>query len=102
MGVTLLSSTKLWEQHTVTSWNGIDLTALNSLTSWSYYYTLDNSLVEGDLNIMTKRTPLFEVDFATVSPLQSFRGTLELEALSTGPVHAVVITWEVFDKSQSF
>eukprot|EP00747_Dinoflagellata_sp_TGD_P108310 gnl/TRDRNA2_/TRDRNA2_170378_c0_seq1.p1 gnl/TRDRNA2_/TRDRNA2_170378_c0~~gnl/TRDRNA2_/TRDRNA2_170378_c0_seq1.p1 ORF type:complete len:320 (-),score=44.41 gnl/TRDRNA2_/TRDRNA2_170378_c0_seq1:329-1201(-) len=96
--VTLVRSPELWQMHTVKSWKDIDLSAMNTFTdSFSIFRrVLDTGLSDSHLKPVSSPTALFQVDFTADEPISVRQGSIRIVAAETGPIHALLLTWEAY------
>eukprot|EP00746_Dinoflagellata_sp_MGD_P134779 gnl/MRDRNA2_/MRDRNA2_68666_c0_seq1.p1 gnl/MRDRNA2_/MRDRNA2_68666_c0~~gnl/MRDRNA2_/MRDRNA2_68666_c0_seq1.p1 ORF type:complete len:323 (+),score=58.89 gnl/MRDRNA2_/MRDRNA2_68666_c0_seq1:447-1415(+) len=101
--ITLLQSHVLWRQHSVGKWRGIDLTPMNVYTNtyssgWSNdAFILHSGFRYTKWRAMAPRVELYYIDFESVATNDFPRkGAVRVVATESGPVHALVVSWEAF------
>eukprot|EP00747_Dinoflagellata_sp_TGD_P165268 gnl/TRDRNA2_/TRDRNA2_186322_c0_seq1.p1 gnl/TRDRNA2_/TRDRNA2_186322_c0~~gnl/TRDRNA2_/TRDRNA2_186322_c0_seq1.p1 ORF type:complete len:399 (-),score=78.98 gnl/TRDRNA2_/TRDRNA2_186322_c0_seq1:58-1254(-) len=96
--VTMVQSPELWHMHTVNGWNGIDLSAMNTFTdSFSIFNRVfDTGLSDSHFKPMSPQAVLFQVDFMADKPVSTKEGSVRLVAKESGPIHALLLTWEAY------
>lgn len=98
----LVRSEALWRHHFVSGYRDIKLQALNSLayaTDEQDFDYLPTSFEEQPYRLVAPRASLYSVDFNKVQEDDIFTGEVQMVAQESGPVHALVFTWEALGDS---